>query len=409
MNKLLLIWMAALIIASCSTKQSNNSDNELSLIDLTNITDFEDFKLSDFGKSVEYIPLETNDTCLIANNPQIQLLEDKIVVSTEKQCFLFDKRTGKFLCSVGHIGEDPKGYSSTDCWTDDAGILYFFRAPDKLLKYNQEGEMVGTIQLPDTPTVPDYFTFSDSTIIGHYANYIKIQANSLVFFDSSGNKKDSIPSLLGPASSLSTEDITSISVIKRAGYFGNIARKGAMIIQHKDQTKTLHALHDPVLWSSEGEVHFRESFMDTIYTVRDNKLHPYMVLHTGTSHLPTDKWYTVPESITVSYVLENAHSVFFQVMQKNLVYSGIYNKTTHKTKYTKSQKTIVDDFNQVLIADMFTLCSHKGQYGFIVQAGTILDSLEEHPIDKDKSQSTLSWLKQISDDSNPVVVIVSGE
>lgn len=407
MNKLLSIWMIALIVTSCSTKQNSNSDNELPVIDLTNITEFEDFKLSDFGKSVAYIPLETNDTCLIANNPQIQLLEDKIVVTTEKQCFLFDKHTGKFLCSVGHIGEDPQGYSSTDCWTDDAGFLYFRREPDKLMKFNQEGELVGRIQLPHMSATPKYYAFSDSTIIGHYNNYMGIQPNSLMFFDYSGNKKDSIPGLGGSPSSFSMDDVAGFSILKSKGIFGNITRKGVIITRYKDQTAILQAPSDPVLWSSEGEVRFRESFMDTIYTVKDCKVQPYMVLHTGMSHLPTEKWYENPESITVSYVLENDHSLFFQVMHKKLVYSGIYNKKTHKTKYTKSQEPIADDFNQVLMPDMFTLCSYKGQYGFIVQAGTILNALEEHPIDKDKSE--LSWLNQINDDANPVVVIVSGE
>ena len=113
-----------------------------------------DIKLSDFGNTVRYVPLETNEVCLIGNNPHIALLEDKIVIATKDQCFLFHKQTGKYICSIGHIGDDPSGYSSTNYWIDDAGLFYFFRAPDQLLKYNQKGEMTGKIQIPHIPAAP---------------------------------------------------------------------------------------------------------------------------------------------------------------------------------------------------------------------------------------------------------------
>lgn len=35
------------------------------------------------------------------------------MVYNGKQCLLFDKETGKFICSVGHRGDDPEAYSST--------------------------------------------------------------------------------------------------------------------------------------------------------------------------------------------------------------------------------------------------------------------------------------------------------
>lgn len=154
MNKLLLIWIVVLL-TSCITNQENARDTLF--VNLTDATDSQSLKLSDFGNTVRYVPLETNEVCLIGNNPHIALLEDKIVIATKDQCFLFHKQTGKYICSIGHIGDDPSGYSSTNYWIDDAGLFYFFRAPDQLLKYNQKGEMTGKIQIPHIPAAPDFF------------------------------------------------------------------------------------------------------------------------------------------------------------------------------------------------------------------------------------------------------------
>lgn len=50
-----------------------------------------------------------------------------------------------------------------------------------------------------------------------------------------------------------------------------------MIIKDKEQGELLLPLYNPSLWSSENEVRFRETFTDTIYTVKNRKLYPYMV------------------------------------------------------------------------------------------------------------------------------------
>lgn len=62
--------------------------------------------------------METNDSCLIGMSPSVNILQDKLLVTTgQDQCFLFDKATGRFLTSVGHVGNDPEGYSTLEgCW-----------------------------------------------------------------------------------------------------------------------------------------------------------------------------------------------------------------------------------------------------------------------------------------------------
>ena len=46
----------------------------------------------------------------------IKLSKGRNFVSTNGQCLSFDKQTGKYLGSIGHKGEDPKGYSNASCF-----------------------------------------------------------------------------------------------------------------------------------------------------------------------------------------------------------------------------------------------------------------------------------------------------
>ena len=407
MNKLLLIWIVVLL-TSCITNQENARDTLF--VNLTDATDSQSLKLSDFGNTVRYVPLETNEVCLIGNNPHIALLEDKIVIATKDQCFLFHKQTGKYICSIGDIGDDPSGYSSTNYWIDDAGLFYFFRAPDQLLKYNQKGEMTGKIQIPHIPAAPDFFAFSDSTIIAHCNSSIGLESsNSLLFLNSFGEKLDSIPNLLKSPSIPSPDNISSLSIIKRgAGFFGNLGRRGVMIIKDKEQGELLLPLYNPSLWSSENEVRFRETFTDTIYTIKNRKLYPYMVFHTDTDHSSANPlWYSNPQSIYVAYVLENTHSVFFQYVKNKQVYNGLYNKETQQTKFAKCQQFIVDDLTseQELKVDLSALCSYKGEYGFILEAASIPDASQKQS--DNKNENIPHWMSQLDEDANPVIAIVS--
>lgn len=405
MNRLLLLGIV-LMLSACTTTQDHNRDTII--VDLTSVNDLQELKLSDFGNTVRYVPLETNESCLIDDNPQITLLEDKIVVTTKKQCLLFSKLTGKFINSLGHIGEDPNGYSATNFWIDNAGIFYFFRKPDQLLKYNDKGEMIGKIKIPSTPPVPDYFAFTDSIIIAHCNGIIGSKAdNSLLILDSSGEKKDSIPCVFESSPLISYDDIGSISILTNgARFYGNMGRKGAMFIKNKEQSEMLLPMNIPCLWNFENKIRFKEIFTDTVYTVRNNELHPYIIFLTNHSSADAP-WYNDPQSIQVAYVLENRHSVFFQYIKDKKVYNGLYDKAMNRTKFDKFRRFITDDITngRELEVDLSALSGYKGEYGFLLEVGSITDSSEAQS--NDKKENALEWLNQLDEDANPVVAIVS--
>ena len=72
-----------------------------------------ELKTSDCFKKIRYVALETTDSCLVGQGAYATILNDWIVVTSGRdRCQLFDKKTGRFIRSVGHVGEDPEGYSN---------------------------------------------------------------------------------------------------------------------------------------------------------------------------------------------------------------------------------------------------------------------------------------------------------
>lgn len=68
------------------------------------------------SSNVRYVALETNDSSLVGEMPDMQVLEHAILVSSVNQCLkLFDRSTGKFIRDIGHVGTDPQGYAK-DAW-----------------------------------------------------------------------------------------------------------------------------------------------------------------------------------------------------------------------------------------------------------------------------------------------------
>ena len=86
-----------------------------------------ELKASDCFSHVRYIPLETSNSCLIGDDPQLKVTRDYIIVMTrQKQCLLFDKQSGKFLRSIGHTGDAPGACRELYGWLNEAsGRLHF--------------------------------------------------------------------------------------------------------------------------------------------------------------------------------------------------------------------------------------------------------------------------------------------
>lgn len=402
-------WLYAVcfvcLAAACSNSPQSTTE-ELCTIDVAGAMEKPtELKISELGSDVRYVTLEATDSCLIGNDPNIMLLDKHIVVFSRKDCFLFDKASGKFICKVGHGGDDPEAYSSTQpTYCDADGLLYFKREPDGLQKYDLQGNYQGKITIPTPPTAPGEYVFADSLIIGHYkAIAQQYNASSLLLFNAEGKRMDTIPSLLPVLLEMQVKDITNISVVKRG-------LAGVILSNFSDGSNSASILGTPSLWKNGGKVRFKENFVDTVYTVEKNTLIPSIVFATG-------KWYWGAEARTskdngdqhllMTAVFETDNTIFFQCIrglynQESDTFNGIYDRKAGTTHMYLEKEGIKDDLTNFMPFHPKT-CSVKGEYGAIVSADGVLGWMEEHP---EASQNVkLAELKNLTEDSNPVVVI----
>lgn len=401
------------LLGACSSPATTSDANTIDIAG--NFEKLTELRVSQLGKNIRYVPLETTDSSLIGNSFTIKLLKDKILVSTGNRCLLFDKQTGKFLCNVGHRGDDPKGFSEATCFVHPQnGSIYFLRQPNKLVKYNQNGDYLGEAVLPVNMPQGFYAAFSDSLLIGHFGeSFASSSPINLLYFNEKGEKKDSIPQFSKTSSSISPEEIAGISVFKgKSGKksFGMLSYNGLIYLNYKNETNGFLPVYYPTLWHSEKDIHFREVLGDTIYSIKGNMAQPYLAFNLGTWKMPvekTDKKEVTKECIAMTYVMETPKNIYFQCIQdvydKRKIFHGIYNKVEQTTSMGKEEEGLADDLTHFLAFFPETY-SAEGEYAALLEIGEIDKWLDEHP--ETAKDGKLSFLQEINEDSNPVCVIV---
>lgn len=400
------------LLGSCSPQ---NTTGDLNTIDIAgSFEQFSELKVSQLGKNIRYVPLETTDSSLIGNSYTIKLLDNKILVTTGSNCLLFDKQTGKFLRSVGHRGDDPEGYSEPNCYINpQTGNIYFNRQPNKLVKYSQEGKYLGDVTLPQSLSQSFYAVFADSIITGYFGESFASSPTNLLYFNEKGEKKDSVAQFSKSATLTSTNDIASISVLKgKSGResYGMLGYNGTIYLGYKNGNNAFLPIYYPTLWHSGKDIHFRETFGDTIYQIKGNTAHPYLTFNAGQRQMPAEKAGKkegTEEYVVTTYLMETPKNIYFECAQdlynKAKIFSGIYNKENGTTSMNKQQEGLTDDLSHFMPFFPETF-SEQGEYASILEVGTIEEWLEKNP--EVAKEGKLSFLNELNEDSNPVCVIV---
>lgn len=135
MNKIFLI-----IILLC-TLSCKNEMEELNIPSFNLMSNMQNAKLSDFVDSIQYIPLETNDSTLIGSISRIIATPNKIFVGDRvaEGVFVFDKK-GKFINRICRQGRGPEEYVRLydfDINEQDSSI--YFYCGNKIQVYDYKG------------------------------------------------------------------------------------------------------------------------------------------------------------------------------------------------------------------------------------------------------------------------------
>ncbi len=397
-----------LLLGACSFK---NTTNDLNAIDIAgSFEHLSELKASQLGTNIRYVPLETTDSSLIGNSYSIKLSKENIIVSTNGRCLLFDKQNGKFIRSIGHKGEDPQGYSNANCLIHPkTNVLYFYRQPNKLVKYDTEDHFLGEVTLPQNISPSLYLTFADSLILAHYGEGIgQPQASALLYLNEKGEVKDSLPEFANPGDPMGMDQISSINVFKQLP--GSLSVGGLIYVNYQNGTVAALPIDCPSLWINDGGIRFRKSFNDTIYDIKGHEATPYIIFNTAQRHFPAEKIGQkegTEDYVVVTNIMETPKRLFFISMQglydiKKTFY-GIYDKGNNMTYMNDASVGVTDDLAHFMPIYP-TTCSEQGEYAALLEIGKIDEWIDENP--EVAKEGKLSFLKDINEDSNPVCVIV---
>ena len=414
------VWFGIIFLFLFSCNNQKNSVIDLDVIDIEyGLENLTRLKVSDFGQTIRYIPLETHDDGLVGNNPVIKVLKNYIVVEAQRKCLLFDKKDGSFIAEIGHYGQDPEAYTDHFSWTDEKEeFLYFARQPNQLMKYDMQGKFCGKVEFASPPGLASYFLVTDSEIIGFYGVTTQFYVSTtpptnqfaLRIFERDGSVKDSIPPFY-QKTQIVADEIAGMTVIRNRNLFGNKAGLGLIIIDYKNDTREFNFPYSPSIWKHNENIRYKEDFVDTVYTVSGAHLTPSFIFNTGRYHWPVEERTSkknTNERIYISDVSENNTFVFFQCIRgmqsdEPVLYNGLYRKQTGQTKLSRSSDEIEDDLTRFMPFTPSGI-STAGEFVSLVEAWKVMEWLEEHP--EAMNNENLSFLKELDDEMNPILILV---
>ena len=112
------------------------------------------------------------------------------------------------------------------------------------------------------------------------------------------------------------------------------------------------AINSPSLWKSKDAIRVKQAFNDTIYTISEQGLTPYLVFELGEWHWSEQQQLDVEgcdKKIAIDYILENAEYIYFHFhtslyLEESQSYCGFYNKEK-KTVVCQKGDSLFDKMN----------------------------------------------------------------
>lgn len=403
--------MACLFLAACGggseTKQAG-----LEVISVETALDNPvELKASDCFKKIRYVALETADSCLIGNNPYVFLLNEYIVVTSgKKYCMLFNKETGRFVRSIGHVGNDPEGYASAEgVWENpNTNELYFPKGNGMNIVYGTDGKMVSTwkalIADGSFPNFSYYAHLDASHIAGFYLPSDSCPARLALFRGDEIVRVDTLPVGDKEEKGFDVSSIASISVY-------NDGNNGYIILQSKGNRFAAYQLGPVCYWRSGEQLSFKQPYNDTIYSISARELlEPLYKLDFGKySWAYEERFEDKKDAAYPMKFMENENVILFRFVtnifnEKKKIYNALYNKVDGTVKVCPFDDKITDDMNGFLPLHPLSV-SASGEFAAVLPAEEVVAWFEENA-GKTDIPAEVAALKQVGEEDNPVVAIM---
>ena len=362
---------------------SSSPDQELPRIQLYQAhQQRQQVKLSLFGKSIEYVLLETNKQCLISDWTDYFLDGDLIVVIGFRYNYLFDRKTGRFLREIGHFGNDPGGYRATPKinsynyrrhlirtygWDLDTYYIYPIKPGQEFLLKTPRS-VVNTVELVN------------GNYLGYVRNYEGSEKRRLVEF--------------------SANDTTHINMVPN---FHTFLDTGASLLLP----------YHGSFYEFDDQTYFYESYTDTIFRYASGTITGHLILDRGKlgptyeqqgsgAFIKNLSSYALPHNFQ-----ETSRWVVCRYILNNVIYYYcIFDKKNGTTYVTNSDKQTMSGFENDIDCFVSFPLSSINPDGYAIGAVEAGDVIQWMDSTRMAPPEEIAYSNKLSENANPLIMIV---
>ena len=157
------LLLLLLSVVSCSTPSPQALEQKVQYIPYSGNS--ESINCEDIFKTISFIPLETNDTCLLGTVSRIIYKNDNYYIKSNNRIYLFDDK-GDIVRIINRHGVGPEEYNYF--WmmavSDKGHISLIQRGEFSIITYNSYGNFISRLKL-DTIKARDLKYLNDSILI----------------------------------------------------------------------------------------------------------------------------------------------------------------------------------------------------------------------------------------------------
>lgn len=407
--------VVAVIAASCG---GNEADKDASVIDIASaVANPVELKVSDLGKTIRYVPLETNDSVLVGNTWAITPADGGIYLSnysryggSNTNCLSFDY-DGKFIASVGHIGQDPEAYWTSQCLLAPDNKTAYFAGSTAMQHYDLEGKYLGRtprngiIGFPGNTGVVDttFICVSQGRAGAFGPEYMSIMSEGMTTEVVDTTVIIPAPEDWDGRTVFSNVSITNVHgvMLNDLESYSEYQMAGKYMYRNGDNRR---------IWRVGDELHFRNTLRDTISILTPTSITPLYTFDCGPNAVTEDFLNTFEQmpsnALVVADIIETKDRIIFGASigwmnyPDHKPFMGYFEKATGKTVATQAEKGFIDDiegfmpFNPVIAAPDGTLI------GILT-----VDDIDKY-LEKNPGAELPASLKGLEPDANPILVFV---
>ena len=432
MKCILLLLNIALLGCSSNKKQEPISKSGVPVINLSeDVSTVPSLLLSEAAEKLEIVPLEMTDESVLSDITEMQVTDHNIWIDHGREFYIYRfSRTGKFLNRIGSIGQGPGEYVNylTFLVDEDKKEVYIFSTNNGVLVYDFEGGFKK--QISDFQTMVGMFSSIYKQYILNDHKFFAIQNFGLY----RSVDKDSLWSFVSLDDNFQKKRLfkNPVHVGKEEQIIANRANMDRMVNYWMEYLTSVDIYN--------GQLTIKYPDTDTIYCYDDatNQLLPQYAIFTDEEkgdYEATHLWFKDRKAFDYFSIFSyypTKDFVYLIGSKGEEVYTYCYNKKDGSVRLQKRQSAITErdvpwfSFPLRQMKRDFVLDNDLGGGDFTVDSRSsgkywidVLDSSDNENwididqiksstvIDESKKKELIQVLENVTEDSNPILLIAT--